>query len=302
MNEWRDRLLDVLLREELGGETPPDLSAVIPRRTRPRQRWRWAVAALAASVLMAVGIFGGWRAWYADVPLTVSGPIEIVEGDALRRGAVLRTGPQPAELTLGGYSRIQLEPRTMLSIGGARRAEEILLRQGAIHCSVARGQGSFVVRTPIGTVSVVGTEFSVRFIEERGDDEMLPKHMIVRVLVGTVVVAGSWGVVTLTGGEERAFADEKQAEPAKKTGTVVGVITNKGENFIEVKADGEAEGRRYVPRWVGGLPKDGGGPDKTMLKVIRELKVGSRVRIEWFFEERPRVVKVEVIKASGDRE
>ena len=33
-----------------------------------------------------------------------------------------------------------------------------------------------------------------------------------------------------------------------------------------------------------------------MLKTIREIKVGSRVRLEWEFEERPRVVKVDVLK------
>jgi hypothetical protein len=94
-------------------------------------------------------------------------------------------------------------------------------------------------------------------------------------------------------------ADEKKKdEPATKSGTVVGVLTAKGDNWIEVKADGEEKGRRYVPNWVGGAPAQGGGPDKEMLKVIKDLKVNSRVRVEWKFEERPRVVKVEVLKSA----
>jgi hypothetical protein len=94
-------------------------------------------------------------------------------------------------------------------------------------------------------------------------------------------------------------ADQK--DPEKKSGTIVGEITSKGKDFVEVKADGEEQARKYVPHWVGGLPKDGGGPDKEMLKVIADLKVGSRVKLFWEFEERPRVVKVEVLKAPKDK-
>jgi hypothetical protein len=54
--------------------------------------------------------------------------------------------------------------------------------------------------------------------------------------------------------------------------------------------------RRYVPNWVGGAPAQGGGPDKKMLEAIGKIPVNSRVRLEWKFEERPRVIKVEVIK------
>jgi hypothetical protein len=98
-----------------------------------------------------------------------------------------------------------------------------------------------------------------------------------------------------------AAADDKK-EPETKSGTVVGVLAAKTENTIEVKADGEEKPRRYVPQWVGGAPAQGGGFDKEMLKTIKELKVGSRVRIEWKFEERPRVVKVEVLKAPAAKD
>jgi hypothetical protein len=90
-------------------------------------------------------------------------------------------------------------------------------------------------------------------------------------------------------------ADDQK--PEKRSGTVVGVVTAKANNWIEVKADGEDKGRRYVPHWRGGLPKDGGGPDKEMLKAIAAVKLGSRVEVKWEFEERPRVVKIEVLKA-----
>ena len=95
--------------------------------------------------------------------------------------------------------------------------------------------------------------------------------------------------------------DEKKAEPEKKSGAVVGVLTGKGEAWIEVKADGEQKARRYTANWVGGAPRDGGGPDKEIVKVIKGLKIGSRVRLEWKFDERPRIVKVEVLKQAVDK-
>jgi hypothetical protein len=95
-------------------------------------------------------------------------------------------------------------------------------------------------------------------------------------------------------------ADDKK-QPDKKGGTVTGTVTAKDKNWIEVKADGEEKGRRYVPRWVGGMPAQGGGPDKKMLQAISEVKVGSRVKLEWEFEERARVVKIDVLKAPADK-
>ncbi len=98
-----------------------------------------------------------------------------------------------------------------------------------------------------------------------------------------------------------AAADDKKAGE-KRSGTVIGLVTAKEKAMIEIKADGEEKGRRYVPHWTGGLPKDGGGPDKKLVEAIGKVKVGSRVRIEWEFEERPRVLKIEVLKApDGDK-
>lgn len=87
----------------------------------------------------------------------------------------------------------------------------------------------------------------------------------------------------------------------KKSGTVTGVVTAKDKNWIEVKADGEEKGRRYMPRWIGGKPADGGGFDKKMLKSFADLKIGSRIRLEWEFEERPRAVKIDLLKAPKDK-
>src|SRR5688500_19882666 len=104
------------------------------------------------------------------------------------------------------------------------------------------------------------------------------------------------GLLALALGAPGTGQDKKKDEARK--GTVTGVVTAKGPNWIEVKADGEEKARRYVPHWKGGAPKDGGGPDKEMVARLKEVPVEARVRLEWSFEERPRVEKIEVLRAG----
>jgi hypothetical protein len=136
-------------------------------------------------------------------------------------------------------------PGTLLRIEGQERAEEIQVDVGEVHCTVAPARGSFTVRTPAGTVSVVGTELIVRVVDSEGEDPMLDRRMIVRVLVGAVLVSGTWGSFQLVAGEEKQVPKTEKKEE-KKSGTIVGELTAK-EDYIEVKADGEEKARRYVP-------------------------------------------------------
>jgi hypothetical protein len=94
--------------------------------------------------------------------------------------------------------------------------------------------------------------------------------------------------------------DDKKSDEGRK-GTVTGVVSAKGDNWIEVKADGEEKARRYVPHWKGGAPAAGGGPDKEMVAEIKKVAVNSRVKLDWEFEERARVVKIEVLKKPEDK-
>lgn len=94
--------------------------------------------------------------------------------------------------------------------------------------------------------------------------------------------------------------DEKKEEARK--GTVSGLVVDKGDNWIEIKADGEEKGRRYVPHWKGGQPAQGGGPDKEMVAKIKETPLKARVRIEWVFEERPRVEKIEILQKQEEKD
>jgi len=96
--------------------------------------------------------------------------------------------------------------------------------------------------------------------------------------------------------------EKKEKDPMEgKKGKTIGTLTEKGDNFIEVKADGEEKGRKYVPQWVGGDPKQGGGPDKKMVATFKELKLGSRIEVEWVFEERLRALKVKLLAPPKDK-
>src|SRR5947209_5707892 len=109
-----------------------------------------------------------------------------------------------------------------------------------------------------------------------------------RYLFGVVLILAA-GLLPVWGQEKK--------EPEPKSGTVTGVVSAKAEKWIEVKADGEEKARRYVPHWVGDDPSKGGGFDKKMVAELAKVPVSSRVRLEWEFDERPRVIKIEVLKA-----
>ena len=79
------------------------------------------------------------------------------------------------------------------------------------------------------------------------------------------------------------------------SGTLSGIVSEKGENWIRVKP-AEGESMRFAPRWIGGMPKDGGGFDKDMLAKLAEIKQGDRVEVKWVYEERPRVIEIKVLE------
>ena len=126
--------------------------------------------------------------------------------------------------------------------------------------------------------------------------------MFGRCTVAGLFTLGALALSLAAGKAGAQKADEtnaaKKAEEGRK-GVVTGVVTAKGENWIEVKGDGEEKARRYVPHWRGGAPAAGGGPDKEVVARIKEISVNSRVKLDWAFEERPRVEKIEVLRPGA---
>src|SRR5690349_4924870 len=118
--------------------------------------------------------------------------------------------------------------------------------------------------------------------------------MIARLLLAALLAAGLTGLAA-------AQKKKDQKDEKGRKGTVTGVVAAKGDNWIEIKADGEEKARKYTPHWRGGNPNAGGGPDKEIVAKIKETPLHSRVRIEWSFQERPRVEKIEVLKKGDDK-
>ncbi len=80
--------------------------------------------------------------------------------------------------------------------------------------------------------------------------------------------------------------------PKEDEGTVNGtVVTKQGDTWIEIQST-EGTIRRYVPRWTGRHPTQGGGLDIVAQKLIREAKLGSKVQVEWIWDERVRLVNL----------
>ena len=185
---------DAHLRECLAEDE--DIAPAQPTRWRPGIVW--AVTAAAAMLLVAAGL-----ALFIDrYPAPeVSGAYRVVGGGPVERGSVILAEGGLATVALGGYCRVDLDAGSSLQIAGTRRAEEVVLRQGRATCQADRDVGTFAVRTDVGSVSVTGTRFAVKTIEDQGDHDMFNKRMAVSVLTGAVLISGAWGEMTLHAGE-----------------------------------------------------------------------------------------------------
>ncbi len=77
-------------------------------------------------------------------------------------------------------------------------------------------------------------------------------------------------------------------------GTTTGTVTRKGQAWIEARSS-TGKTTRYIPRWSGGMPRDGGGPEKAVVEAISNLKIGDRVSIRWHVDNH---VRIEAIRTA----
>ena len=113
-------------------------------------------------------------------------------------------------------------------------------------------------------------------------------------IVTTVRVEFSW---TRVGGTRVLQRIAKQPHPTQ-SGTVTGMVIDQGPNYVDVKPDDEPP-RRYIPRWIGGMPHQGGGPEKHVAIQIAQVRVGNRVKVDWVYDSRRRVTAIQVLAAGG---
>jgi hypothetical protein len=83
--------------------------------------------------------------------------------------------------------------------------------------------------------------------------------------------------------------------PIKKAGELKGILSSKGDAWVEVIED-DGLLNRYLAEWEGGSPSRGGGFHLKSLEKFKELVVGNRVYLDWFWDGHLRVKKIKHIK------
>ncbi len=258
-----ERLFETLLAETLTGAPTPETLVPAARESTPggfrpgRRGVRWARAVVSGLALGAtVAVCLAWALWPTPEPaaqgrlypapqlagnLTVTRPGQGPGTAKLTRGALLTAGSEAAAVTLGDYCRLALAPGARCVWTGQPRAEAINLETGKVRAQVTSGVGAFQVRTPLGTVKVIGTEFVTEVAQGQngngasGTTSAGPRKPLVTVMVVSGKVGYEFGKQTgvLAAGETRSFS----AEPAG--GTLEGTVVSTNDEQLKLNVKGE---------------------------------------------------------------
>lgn len=318
-----ERLIDILLEDELGRKEPTDLTHRVLTRAFPTRRNRiaptrrnfyvWGAVA-AAAVALAAGVWLVLPSRYPDP--VAEGSYTLESAGALRRGAVLRTDGNSATLKLGGYCSVILSPNSKVSVEGQPRSECVALLLGEVRCLVDKNIGAFDVKTPAGIVSVRGTEFLVG-LQPKSREASKPQDYVLTVTVvsGKVNVNHDGKDLLLQPGPARIFGAAAAPSPIRSEdppsqrlpieidgennalahGVVEGFVKNKSDKSLDVTSiSGKTE--TYFPEWEG---RQNGGPNRQMVSQILRLKIGARVRIHWYVDNKIRIQALDVLENKG---
>lgn len=92
--------------------------------------------------------------------------------------------------------------------------------------------------------------------------------------------------------EPHPLADQIEAPPTQAKGWVTGTVVKADPKGLLILKDEAGAEHRFVPHWRGGMPKDGGGFDQSMVACVAKLKPGQKVNVRWEWEERPRLAEL----------
>ena len=217
-----------------------------PAAPKPRP-WILPVAAAAAclSIIFAI-VF-----WSASGP---DAPFKVVAGEVKVEGPKVHvTGAAPALFRMSDGSETELAPASAAVFhgrkGDARQVVE--LSQGSGKFKVAKAPESFRVDTSVGSIAVLGTEFTVELRRQKKG----PPALAVSVASGRVRVDAAGQKKELGPGESRVFGvetpPEKKDPPAEKkeprvvfSGTVRGRVVGKGDAHILLAVDAVVSSRK----------------------------------------------------------
>lgn len=268
-----------------------------PERVGPRSRpWILPVAAAAACFAIIAAIV----LWSASGP---DAPFKVVAGDVKIEGPKVNVaGAAPALFRMSDGSEAELAPASAAVFhgrkGDARQVVE--LSQGSGKFKVAKAPDSFRVDTSVGTVAVLGTEFTVELRKQKKG----PPALAVTVASGRVRVDAAGQKKELGPGESRVFGveppPEKKDPPAEKkeprvifSGTVRGRVVGKGDAHILLAVDAVVSSRKESSAEPAeGLPgrtikitplkrKDLDlGFDKVQFLFLRKVETGQELSLD----------------------
>jgi ferric-dicitrate binding protein FerR (iron transport regulator) len=211
-------LLEVQLHKAFAATAPATVP--VPATSRIlRRAIGWLVAAM---LLLGIGL--GLALWLGRTPPTQAAN-DVLAGEVRVGGMVVTQVPEEARLEVAGdvpavvrlkdRSQAELNPASQAVLHGPRDGlrQSVELIQGAGNFKVASGGGKFQVQTGAGTVSALGTEFSVK-LQQRGKSEKKKRESSGRQVMTVTVTEGSVKVETkgkstvLGAGETRTFGDD----------------------------------------------------------------------------------------------
>ncbi|MCX5684775.1 MAG: FecR family protein [Planctomycetota bacterium] len=224
----------VIQNIEAGQPAPAPPQALTPSRWRAARPW----AAVAAVLVLLFGVAAGLYLWKSADTENL-----LLEGSVLVGGVEVQRIPEgarfvvpdaaPAVIRLTDGSRATFEPSSEAVLRGrsAEQRQTVELVDGGGSFQVAKSGGSFEVATHLGSVTVPGTEFSVRLLpagereKESARAGVRPGAMAVAVKSGVVNVHFAGRTYVLREGQSRRFAPEgeRKARQAVFSGRVIAV-------------------------------------------------------------------------------
>ena len=100
-----------------------------------------------------------------------------------------------------------------------------------------------------------------------------------------------FSLLLLIGISAAGFAHAEEMPNGQK-GVVTGVLVDKGQHWIEVRASGGGV-KRYIP--FGGKPEDEKDYDRAIVDQIRQIPIDSRVELNWEFQRYFRIAKIRTL-------
>lgn len=192
-------------------------------------------AVVAALVMIAMG---AWLIWQSASgpnigrPVVAEGPHKVISGEVVTDGArsmglhdgrSIRVGdssPAVIQLADGSVAELRSQARAVLHGRRDNIRQVVQLLEGSANFRVTKGMGQFRVDTEVGSVTALGTEFTVELVPDDPRPGARPnrRYDALHVSVSSGIVEVEYGrhKFLLASGEEDIFRDDREPRPPRQ--------------------------------------------------------------------------------------